>query len=222
MKFPLLAIGALLLGGGALLLPQSLQAGQEPATPEMTPEQQMEMMMAVMAAGQPGEAHAELALMAGEYDVACKYRMAPNADWTDATATSRISMVLGGRYMVERFEGSFEGMPFNGLLFLGYDNTRKEYVSVWMDSMSTRPMVASGTEDENGVTTMIGRIYDPISPDGRVAKHVSIPMEDGRMMMKMYDTIPPYGEVQVMEMVYTRKGGEHHDSDNSGHDGSHD
>ena len=105
-------------------------------------EQQMEMMMAVMAAGQPGEAHAELALMAGEYDVACKYRMAPNADWTDATATSRISMVLGGRYMVERFEGSFEGMPFNGLLFLGYDNTRKEYVSVWMDSMSivsTRP-----------------------------------------------------------------------------------
>lgn len=225
MKIPFLALSALLLAGGALFLPQTLQAGQEPATPEMTPEQQMEMMMAVMAAGQPGEAHAELAKMAGEYDVACKYRMSPDAEWSDATASSRVSMVLGGRYMVERFEGTFEGMPFNGLLFLGYDNTRKEYVSVWMDSMSTRPMVSSGSKDANGVTTMIGKVYDPISPDGRVAKHVTIPMGDGRMKFQMYDTIPPVGEVMVMEMVYTRKGGDHgesHDADGGDHGGSHD
>jgi len=226
MKFPALALPVLLLAGGALLLPRTLQAGQEPGAPEMTPEQQMEMMMAVMAAGQPGEEHAHLAQSVGEWDIASRYRMAPDAEWQDATAQSRVSMVLGGRYMVERFEGTFEGMPFNGLLFLGYDNTRKEYVSIWMDSMSTRPSISTGQKDENGVMTLTGLMIDPISPEGRRTKYVSMPLEGGRMMMKMYDTIPPHGEVQVMEMTYTRKGGEHesdHDGEHDGeHEGSHD
>jgi hypothetical protein len=208
MKSFTLALPVLLLAGGALLIPRALHADQEPTAAELTAEQQMEMMMAVMTAGTPGPEHQELAKSVGEWDIATKYKMTPEADWSEATASSRISMALGGRYMVERFSGNFEGMPFEGILFLGYDNTRKEYVSIWMDSMSTRPSISTGTKDEHGTMTLSGLMIDPISPEGRATKYVSSPLPEGRMLMKMYDTIPPHGEVQVMEMVYTRKGGD--------------
>lgn len=228
MNKPLLLIPLAFLAGGALVA--AIRPGQEPGAQEMTPEQQMELMMKVMQAGMPGEQHAHFAAAVGEYDIATKWRMDPNSDWEEAPASSKVSTTLGGRYMVEKFKGDFGGMPFEGLLFLGYDNTKQEYVAVWMDSMSTRPMISYGTTDDKGVMTLTGKVYDPISPEGRDTRMVHIPMDTGQMMMKMYDTIPPHGEVQVMEMVYTRKGGDHaadasHAGDGgaahggSGHDG---
>ncbi len=48
-----------------------------------------EIMMAMMAAGQPGENHALLANCAGTWTVACKFRMTPDAPWQETTGTMK-------------------------------------------------------------------------------------------------------------------------------------
>jgi hypothetical protein len=45
---------------------------------------------------------------------------------------------------------------------------------------------------------------DVISPDGRPYRHVTHPVDEDHYITKMYDTIPPVGDILVMEIAYTR------------------
>ena len=44
---------------------------------------------------------------------------------------------MGGRYLHGMFKGTAMGQPFEGASVSGYDNTKKKYFNVWVDSMST-------------------------------------------------------------------------------------
>jgi hypothetical protein len=53
-----------------------------------------------------------------------------------------------------------------------YDAAKKKYVGVWIDSMSTAPMVMEGTFDAAKKTlTMVG---DGPGPDGKPTKHRTV------------------------------------------------
>jgi hypothetical protein len=78
-------------------------------------------------------------------------------------------MDLGGLWLVSDFQGDFGGMKFSGKGMDGYDPIKKKYVSVWVDSMSTSPMLSEGTYDKDGKTlTMTG---EGPGADGKPAKY---------------------------------------------------
>ena len=54
----------------------------------------------------------------------------------------------GGLWLLEHFKGDFGGMPFEGRGATSYDPAKKKYVNVWIDSMSTSPMISEGTYDK--------------------------------------------------------------------------
>jgi hypothetical protein len=93
---------------------------------------------------------------------------------------------LGGLWVASTFEGEMMGMKFSGRGYDTYDEGKKKYVGVWMDSMSTLPMVMEGTYDKASRTmTMIG---DAPGPDGKMAKHkiVTKMPDDNTMDFAMY------------------------------------
>jgi hypothetical protein len=51
--------------------------------------------------------------------------MAPDTPSQKNTATCVNKMILGGRYQSSTHTGSFNGMPFEGISTLGYDNAKK-------------------------------------------------------------------------------------------------
>lgn len=57
-------------------------------------------------------------------------------------------MILGGRYQQSMHTGSFNGMPFEGISLVGYDNTKKVFMSSWADNMGTGSMYMEGTWDQ--------------------------------------------------------------------------
>jgi hypothetical protein len=72
-----------------------------------------------------------------------------------ATATYKID--LGGMWLVGDFQGEFGGMKFQGKGMDTYDANKKKYVSVWIDSMSSSPLILEGNPDKDGkVMTMTG------------------------------------------------------------------
>ena len=93
---------------------------QTKAKPEMDPA----MMEAMMKAGMPGDPHKLLNSMAGSWTTKATFWMMPGADPTSMEGTSENKWVMGGRYLEQRFSGSFMGMPFEGQGYTGYDNVR--------------------------------------------------------------------------------------------------
>ncbi len=207
MNQPLtLGLAALTLVGATAFATYSI-AQQEPAGAP-TLAQQQEMMMAMMQAGTPGKEHEELMKSAGDWSVKSKYRMSPDQPWTEGTATAKMSKALGGRFVVQKYSGKMNfgpgmEMTLDGLQILGFNNLTKEYEAYWFDSMSTWCVFSSGKE-EDGVISLKGTIYDAISPQGRPTRFTQRKVDDDRFVGEAFDTIPPLGEVKVMELEYTR------------------
>jgi Protein of unknown function (DUF1579) len=94
-------------------------------------------------------------------------------------------MDLGGLWLTGTFEGEFAGMKFSGRGLDSYDAMKKKYIGIWVDSMSTSPMVSEGTYDKEKKTlTMTG---EGPGPDGKPTKHTMVTeyKDDDTMVMNM-------------------------------------
>jgi hypothetical protein len=75
---------------------------------------------------------------------------------------------LNGLWYLEHFSAKLGDIGFEGRGATSYDAAKKKYVNVWIDSMSTSPMVTEGTYDKATKTlTMKG---DMPMPDGKSMK----------------------------------------------------
>jgi hypothetical protein len=116
-------------------------------------------LVAVMAAAavqaqeppKPGPEHEVLKKMEGTWDATMKF------GGMESKGTSTYKMDLGGLWLVSTFEGDFGGMKFSGRGLDSYDTAKKKYVGVWVDSMSTSPLILEGGYDAAKKTmTMVG------------------------------------------------------------------
>jgi hypothetical protein len=177
------------------------------AAPQMSADD-MAMMQAWEKASTPGKEHASLAQLEGSFDAAVSSWMKPGAPVEKSTGRSENRMILGGRHLEGRFTGSFMGAPFEGISYTSYDNVQKQYVSTWLDSMSTGVMTSQGAASDDGKTmTLSGECHDPLT--GKATKNKQIVTIDGpnRHRIEMWGTDPKTGETwKAMEIVYTRTG----------------
>lgn len=173
--------------------------------PEMTPEQQAEMQM-WMKAATPGEEHAHLAEMAGDWNLSIKMWEEPGAEPSVSAATASSEMVMGGRYLHETVTGSFMGMPFVGEGLTGYDNVNEEYWSTWVDNMSTGVMTARGNWDEEAHGLVFhGKYPDPVKGGMAKSKSIYRANEDGGWVFEMWGEGDGGEMVKMMEITYERQ-----------------
>jgi len=109
-------------------------------------------MKAWMTYMTPGDMHKMLAESEGEWNEDITMWMVPGAPPTKSTATAVNKMILGGRYQQSMHTGSFNGMPFEGMSTLAYDNAKKVYFTTWIDNMSTGIMQMEGPWNESTKT----------------------------------------------------------------------
>ena len=104
----------------------------------------------------PGESHKLMEPIIGEWEETVVMWFAPEAPPVTMEATMSAEWILDGRWVWSEHRGSMMGRPFHGIGLDGYDSYREEYVSIWMDNMSTAPMISRGTHDPatNEVTLM--------------------------------------------------------------------
>jgi hypothetical protein len=100
----------------------------------------------------PGAEQAFLAKRAGEYTRAIKFVGQSGADATPSTGTSKISVVLDGRFIQEENSDTVFGRPVLGLRLWGYNNVTKQYEAIWTYTMSTAILMLTGTSNDGGKT----------------------------------------------------------------------
>jgi hypothetical protein len=169
-------------------------------------EEDQKMMKMWMEYATPGENHKYLNYFAGEWNVNTKMWMKPGGEPEVSTGTAKAKMILGGRYLEATYAGSMMGMPFEGLSITGYDNFKKEFVSIWLDNAGTGIYQTAGTLDKTSKTrTETGLWDDFMTGKKSKVKWVTKIIDDNKYMFEMFGTDPMGKEFKSGEIVYTRK-----------------
>jgi hypothetical protein len=171
----------------------------------MTPEQAA-MMKKWEAYMTPGEIHTMLAKSNGEWKEDITMWMDPTAPPTKSTASSTNTMIMGGRYQQSVHKGTFDGMPFEGMSILAYDNIKHVFQSTWIDNMGTGMMNMEGKYDPATRTvTSFGKSVDPMTGTEMGVRETFTMVDDNTQMMTMYMTPAGGKEYKSMEIKFTRK-----------------
>jgi hypothetical protein len=183
-------------------------ATQPSAKPDSKQPDEQQMMKAMEEAGKPGKFHEYLQQLAGNWDCTVKYKMGPGAEWKTSNATAYGQMWYDGRYLHESVKGEFEGKPFKGQAFMGYNNLTKKYESAWIDSESTMITNATGTCDGAGkVFTMVSDCVDPMTGKPKRTREVTTVKSPDQHVTEFYDQGPDGREFKMMEITYNRTAG---------------
>lgn len=167
---------------------------------------QQEMMEAWLKLARPGEQHKLLEPLVGTFSAEVTTWEAPGAAPVKSTATSENRWVLGGRFVYQVVKGTFAGEPFEGIGYLGYDNAKKAFVGVWMDSLGTGFMTSEGTVDSTGkLFTFTSEVDDPVSGKKLKFRETLRVLEGGKLVSEMFLTGPDGKEFKNMEIHYTRR-----------------
>lgn len=177
------------------------KAGKAEECP-MTPEQ----MAAWQKSATPGAQHKALAKAEGAYSTACKFWMTPDSPAKESAGHSHFKMILGGRFLQENFHGTMAGMPFEGLGIIGYDNTKRRWTNVWMDTMGTMTMHQTGAASLDGRTiNWVGSFTCPMTGKQQRVKSVSSCTGPDTHTFEMWNQAPDGKMFKSLEVAYTRK-----------------
>ncbi|MEP6616742.1 MAG: DUF1579 domain-containing protein [Ginsengibacter sp.] len=169
------------------------------------PMDSVAMMKAWQAYMTPGQVHAMLAKSNGTWKADITIWMSPGAPPTKSTSTAVNKMVLGGRYQESHHTGSFNGMPFEGLSMLAYDNAKKIFQSSWIDNMGTGITNMEGTWDSTFKTINFkGRTIDPGTGKDMDVREIFTIVDDNNQKMEMFAN-QGGKEMKTMEILFTRK-----------------
>jgi hypothetical protein len=157
-----------------------------------------------MAMIMPGEHHAHMKKLAGNWDYTMKMWAEPGVTPTESSGKRSAEMMLGDRYLHEKYTGTFMGMPFEGHGTMGYDNVQKKYVGTWIDNMGTGIMMSTGSCDGKGTWTMKGDMADPTTGTMVPTRSVLKMVDENTFTMEMYVTGPDGKEMKMMEMTHKR------------------
>jgi hypothetical protein len=166
------------------------------------------MMADWMQLGQPGEHHKHLNPLAGNWSYVLRWTMDPSEPMQETNGTSENKWVFGGRFLKLKVTGesSEDGNTFEGLGFYGYDNLKKQYVSIWLDNHSTGIWMAMGSCDPSGtVFTYVGGETDPRTGKQKQVRSVLRILGDDRYVFEMHEPGPDGKEFKMMEITYMRK-----------------
>ncbi|MEM7201597.1 MAG: DUF1579 domain-containing protein [Planctomycetota bacterium] len=148
----------------------------------------------------PGAEHGFLRTSEGTWDVTVEGQSMPKM-----TGVAEMKMSLNGFWLVEEFKGEAMGMQYEGHGTHGYDQASGEYVSTWIDNMSSYLMVTKGSLDpETKVLTMKGDGYDQMGKPVKVRSTLHH-VDAETVRYDMFHTGDDGAEQKVMTVTYKKK-----------------
>ena len=149
----------------------------------------------------PGPEHAELKKIEGTWDASMKMAEVPEA----MPGVATYKMECDGMWLASDFRMDVPGFKFQGKGLDGYNQNKKKYVGIWVDSMSSAPMLMEGTHDAaTKTTTMTG---EGPGQDGKPQKFKTVTKvaDDDHMHFEMFMVGADGKETSAFTINYTRR-----------------
>ena len=156
-------------------------------------------------ADEPGLIHKELARLAGEYTTVSKFWIKPGDKPMESQGAAKISTALDGRFLLEENTGKQFGQPYKGLRLFGYNNSTKQYESVWTYTMSTAIMTMGGTSKDNGKTIDWTASFTNDKGQKQSLFASTRKVNDDVFVVELFGKTPDGKKGPTMETTYTRR-----------------
>ena len=168
---------------------------------EMDPEMMAQMMEKAQELAKPGAPHAFLQKFVGEWEGSMSVMGMPGAP-----ASQKITEVFEGRFIRTEHTGNMMGMPFEGVGYTGFDNYKKKFNSVWMDSMGTVMHHSEGMLNQTGDTmTLWGTMDEWMTGEhDKPVKYVYHLKSADTLVFEIHDLAIIPGETKVMTGIFNR------------------
>src|SRR5262245_13378069 len=149
----------------------------------------------------PGPEHALLKKLEGTWDAVMKMAEAP----APMKAIATYKMELDGMWLTSEFKMDDPAMKFTGRGLDGYDQNKKKYVGIWVDSMSSAPLVMEGTFDEKTRTSTMSGLG--AGPDSKPQKFKTVTrlVDDDHQNFEMFMVGADGKETSAFTIAYTRR-----------------
>ena len=151
----------------------------------------------------PGKHHEYLKVFEGKWNTkATIYDISGKSKQAEAVST--IKWILGNRFLTEDLDEKTS--DFRGMGIIGYDNDKKKYFMVWVDTMGTGQFTSEGTSDNAGKTFTLKGEAKELSEDGKITYTQTYRVESNdKILYEMHVKNDGNGkEYKAMEIVYTR------------------
>lgn len=202
---------------GAITIAASLGAGrftESTSQPDAMGDMQAAMEK-YMESIKPGDKHKVLERFVGDWTVTTRLFMSPDAPPMETTGTCSYKMVLGGRYVQSDFRGKMQfpgpdgklaDVAHDGICLMGFDNNRKLFNMIWIDTMGTGVIHARGGLSQDGKTlTMFGDMDEPMTGEiGKPVRYVNRFVDPDTFVLEISEVL--YGDpFKVVEVEFKRK-----------------
>lgn len=153
----------------------------------------------------PGVGHKVLEKLEGKWDYTLKWWNSSDEAPMTASGTSDKKWIVGDRFLIMEHTGEWYGEEYEGVGIKGYDNSKNEFNTVWIDSLGTGMATTRGSYDpetkkliEHGTATEAGS-------GGSVAyRGVTTFVDDNTYLYEYYMNDESGNEVRKMKMTYNR------------------
>jgi hypothetical protein len=159
-----------LLALGALTITPACAAKKTPSEATAAPRLDESVVRTMIERGRPSETNDAkiLAQLAGDWYYTAAFWAAPGAEPQRTEGMIKNEMILEDRFLSSTVLGSLNIgghlMPTKGQGLLGYDNAKKSFTSVWVDTLTTGMMIGAGQYDKkDNAIKETGRFTNPLT-----------------------------------------------------------
>ncbi len=202
-----LIVSLLVLSLVTSLSAASFSAEQQEKEPGMSKEEQ-KMVQLWKEMATPGENHKHLEYFVGEWESSQKIWTEPGSEPMLGSQDIRVKSLFGGRFTEAyiKFKREFFGVNIEGIVITGYDNYKKEFVSVTFGNDGTGFLLMHGTLDKSGkVRTDYGQVDDYLTSEKVKIKAVTTLVNKDKYTYELYQLDAKGNEIKYMEITYLRK-----------------
>lgn len=156
------AIAAILPTSAFATVPASARAARTQDPQPLPPPPPAAALQRAHQLAQPGERHALLQRLVGEWDVTVR-TFRDGAGPVAGRGRMQGKAILGGRYVQLDFTYELAGASVAAVQVLGYDALLERFTSSWRDTLTTWPLECDGAPSPSWRDGMVlaGRIVDP-------------------------------------------------------------
>lgn len=154
----------------------------------------------------PGPEHERLQALIGNWKAETKAWRRPDEPVEEGKGTVSNFWMLDGRFVGQEYKGRAQRPKYQGLGALGYDNIKKVYTSVWLDTMSTSIYTATGSCDESGnVFTLEGVYQDSVTGKPVKCRSITRIINRKEYSFELFKEGSDGKVFKALEVIYTRE-----------------
>ncbi len=153
----------------------------------------------------PSSFHILLAEYAGDFKMEITMSMGEGKEPSIVTVESEHIMLLGGRFLEMKQEGTMMGMEYKSILTIGFNNTDKKFALTTITNMGTGTLSLFGEWDEESKSaTLFGELTNPVSKNTINIKQIISFINNNTILIESFDKEGDKPEKKTVEYKLIR------------------